>query len=87
MQNSSYIYLALCFFNDLQYSLERNTLLMVSRDPFKMSWETDLTRPASHAFNTTSIYWIIADYDVKDASNKGFADKSPNEDIMESAHW
>ena len=45
-----------------------------------------MTRPALHARNTsTSIYWIIADYDVQDASNIGYADKSPSEDIMDRA--
>ena len=32
------------------------------------------------------MYWIIADYDVQDASNKGNADKSPDKDTMDRAY-
>ena len=78
------------FINILQQwvrSAAGNTLLVGSKDPFKMPWETWHTYPPSHVCNTTSIYWIIAGDDVEDASNIGYADKSPNEDIMERAYW
>ena len=40
-----------------------------------------------HVNTSTSIYWIIADYDVQDASNIGYADKSPSDDIMDRSFW